>query len=109
MLPMPPVRSATWPPAVLAGSHLVDRLMQAGDEVIVSTTPIPAVRPMCASGGITPYEFIRHDVTELIKLEVDRIWHLACPASPIHYQTDPVKPPKPVFSVLTTCSVWPAA
>ena len=36
-------------------------------------------------------------------LEVDRIWHLACPASPIHYQNNPVKPQKLVFSVRTTC------
>ena len=43
------------------------------------------------------FEFIRHDVTEPIKLEVDRIWHLACPASPIHYQTNPVKTAKTSF------------
>ena len=43
------------------------------------------------------FEFIRHDVTEPIKLEVDRIWHLACTASPIHYQTNPVKTAKTSF------------
>ena len=43
------------------------------------------------------FEFIRHDVTEPIKLEVDRIWHLACPASPVHYQFNPVKTAKTSF------------
>ena len=37
------------------------------------------------------FELIRHDVTEPITLEVDRIWHLACPASPIHYQFNPIR------------------
>ena len=43
------------------------------------------------------FELIRHDVTEPIKLEVDRIWHLACPASPVHYQFNPVKTAKTSF------------
>ena len=47
--------------------------------------------------GYPNFEFIRHDVTEPIKLEVDRIWHFACPASPIHYQTNPVKTAKTSF------------
>ena len=38
-----------------------------------------------------------HDVTEPIKLEVDRIWHLACPASPVHYQFNPIKTAKTSF------------
>ena len=47
--------------------------------------------------GHPRFELIRHDVTEPIKLEVDRIWHLACPASPIHYQFNPVKTAKTSF------------
>ena len=43
------------------------------------------------------FEVIRHDVTEPIKLEVDQIWHLACPASPIHYQNNPIKTSKTSF------------
>ncbi len=43
------------------------------------------------------FELIRHDVTEPIYLEVDRIWHLACPASPIHYQQNPIKTAKTSF------------
>ena len=47
--------------------------------------------------GHPNFELIRHDVTEPIKLEIDRIWHLACPASPIHYQFNPVKTAKTSF------------
>ena len=47
--------------------------------------------------GHARFELIRHDVTELIKLEVVRIWHLACPASPIHYQFNPVQTAKTGF------------
>ena len=43
------------------------------------------------------FELIRHDVTEPIQLEVDKIWHLACPASPIHYQFNPIKTTKTSF------------
>ena len=43
------------------------------------------------------FELIRHDVTEPIKIEVDKIWHLACPASPIHYQHNPIKTTKSIF------------
>ena len=43
------------------------------------------------------FEFVRHDVTEPIKLEVDQIWHLACPASPIYYQSNPIKTTKTSF------------
>ena len=43
------------------------------------------------------FELIRHDVTESIKIEVDKIWHLACPASPIHYQFNPIKTTKTIF------------
>tara|TARA_Y100001978_G_C23586095_1_gene381410 strand:- start:55 stop:927 length:873 start_codon:yes stop_codon:yes gene_type:complete len=43
------------------------------------------------------FEFLRHDVVEPIKLEVDKIWHLACPASPVHYQNNPIKTAKTSF------------
>ena len=43
------------------------------------------------------FELIRHDVTEPIKIEIDQIWHLACPASPIHYQHNPIKTRKTIF------------
>jgi UDP-glucuronate decarboxylase len=47
--------------------------------------------------GHPRFELIRHDVTDPILLEVDRIWHLACPASPVHYQHNPIKTAKTSF------------
>ena len=78
--------------AGFVGSHLVDRLMKRGDEVICLDNYFTGrkenIRPWI---GHPNFELIRHDVTEPIKLEVDRIWHLACPASPVHYQFNPIK------------------
>ena len=80
------------------GSHLVDRLMEAGDEVICLDNYFTGRKANIAKWiGHPRFELIRHDVTEPIKLEVDRIWHLACPASPIHYQFNPVKTAKTSF------------
>ena len=67
------------------GSHLVDRLMETGDEVICLDNYFTGRKANIARWiGHPRFELIRHDVTEPIKLEVDRIWHLACPASPKH-------------------------
>ena len=80
------------------GSHLVDRLMQAGEEVICLDNYFTGRKANIARWiGHPRFELIRHDVTEPIKLEVNRIWHLACPASPIHYQFNPVKTAKTSF------------
>ena len=80
------------------GSHLIDRLMEAGDEVICLDNYFTGRKANIARWiGHPQFELIRHDVTEPIKLEVDRIWHLACPASPIHYQFNPVKTAKTSF------------
>ena len=80
------------------GSHLIDRLMDAGDEVICLDNYFTGRKSNIARWINHPrFELIRHDVTEPIKLEVDRIWHLACPASPIHYQFNPVKTAKTSF------------
>ena len=80
------------------GSHLIDRLMEGGDEVICLDNYFTGRKANIARWiGHPRFELIRHDVTEPIKLEVDRIWHLACPASPIHYQFNPVKPAKTSF------------
>ena len=80
------------------GSHLVDRLMESGDEVICLDNYFTGRKANIARWiGHPRFELIRHDVTEPIKLEVDRIWHLACPASPIHYQFNPVKTAKTSF------------
>ena len=80
------------------GSHLIDRLMESGDEVICLDNYFTGRKGNIARWiGHPRFELIRHDVTEPIKLEVDRIWHLACPASPIHYQFNPVKTAKISF------------
>ena len=70
--------------AGFVGSHLVDRLMEAGEEVICLDNYFTGRKTNIAQWiGHPRFELIRHDVTEPIKLEVDRIWHLACPASPV--------------------------
>ena len=84
--------------AGFVGSHLVDRLMDCGDEVICLDNYFTGRKDNIRHWiGHPNFELIRHDVTEPIKLEVDRIWHLACPASPIHYQFNPIKTAKTSF------------
>lgn len=74
------------------GSHLIDRLMADGHEVICLDNFYTGHRHNLLHWLDHPYfEIIRHDVTEPIRLEVDQIYHLACPASPVHYQYNPVK------------------
>ena len=84
--------------AGFVGSHLVDRLMERGDEVICLDNYFTGRKDNIRQWiGHPSFELIRHDVTEPIKLEVDRIWHLACPASPVHYQFNPIKTAKTSF------------
>ncbi len=84
--------------AGFVGSHLVDRLMERGDEVICLDNYFTGRKENIRSWiGHPNFELIRHDVTEPIRLEVDRIWHLACPASPVHYQFNPIKTAKTSF------------
>ena len=74
------------------GSHLIDRLMSAGHEVICLDNFYTGNKGNVLKWLGNPYfELIRHDITEPIRLEVDQIYHLACPASPVHYQYNPVK------------------
>lgn len=74
------------------GSHLIDRLMADGHEVICLDNFYTGTKRNILKWLGHPYfELIRHDITEPIRLEVDRIYHLACPASPVHYQYNPVK------------------
>ena len=80
------------------GSHLTDRLMQAGEEVICLDNYFTGRKSNVSKWlGNPNFELIRHDVTEPIRIEVDRIWHLACPASPVHYQYNPIKTAKTSF------------
>lgn len=74
------------------GSHLIDRLMEQGHEVICLDNFYTGHRRNILKWLGNPYfELIRHDITEPIRLEVDQVYHLACPASPVHYQFNPVK------------------
>lgn len=74
------------------GSHLIDRLMKQGHDVICLDNFFTGHKRNISHWMDNPYfELIRHDITEPIRLEVDQIYHLACPASPVHYQYNPVK------------------
>ena len=84
--------------AGFVGSHLIDKLMEDGHEVICLDNLLTGRKENVLRWWDNPlFEFIRHDVTQPIKLEVDRIWHLACPASPSHYQLNPIKTVKTSF------------
>ena len=74
------------------GSHLCERLLSEGNEVICLDNFFTGRRQNVISLQDHRYfELVRHDVTEPILLEVDQIYNLACPASPVHYQYNPVK------------------
>tara|TARA_B100000212_G_scaffold342082_1_gene327500 strand:- start:6864 stop:7805 length:942 start_codon:yes stop_codon:yes gene_type:complete len=93
-----PIRNLVTGGAGFVGSHLIDRLMDEGQEVICLDNFYTGRKRNIIKWWNNPhFEFIRHDVTEPIKLEVDRIWHLACPASPVHYQINPIKTAKTSF------------
>ena len=77
------------------GSHLIDRLLLRGDEVICLDNFFTGSKSNIMHHLNNPnFELLRHDVTFPIYLEVDEIYNLACPASPIHYQYDPVQTTK---------------
>ncbi len=74
------------------GSHLCERLLNDGHEVICLDNFFSGTRTNVSHLiGSRNFELVRHDIVEPILLEVDRIFHLACPASPVHYQYNPVK------------------
>jgi UDP-glucuronate decarboxylase len=77
------------------GSHLIDRLLERGDEVICADNLFTGTKRNIEHLLEHPrFEFIRHDVTFPLYVEVDHIYNLACPASPVHYQHDPVQTTK---------------
>jgi len=77
------------------GSHLCDRLLERGDEVVCADNLFTgSKRNIEHLHGNSRFEFVRHDVTFPLYLEVDEIYNLACPASPVHYQHDPVQTTK---------------
>ncbi len=77
------------------GSHLCERLLEAGDDVIcVDNCFTGTKRNISHLLNHPSFEFQRHDITFPLYVEVDEIYNLACPASPIHYQFDPVQTAK---------------
>lgn len=77
------------------GSHLCDRLIREGCDVICADNLFTGSKDNIRHLLGNPYfEFIRHDVTEPLYVEVDQIYNLACPASPPHYQYNPIKTAK---------------
>ena len=80
------------------GSHLIDRLMEKEEEVICIDNFFTGAKKNVSKWlNHSNFELIRHDITKPITLEVNKIWHLACPASPIHYQFNPIKTAKTSF------------
>jgi UDP-glucuronate decarboxylase len=74
------------------GSHLCDRLIAEGQEVVCLDSFFTGTRANIAHLlGHPRFELVRHDVQERLTMEIDEIFHLACPASPIHYQRNPVR------------------
>ena len=74
------------------GSHLIDRLLEQGDDVVCLDNYFTGRKANVAHLiGNPNFELMRHDVTEPFKAEVDRIYNLACPASPPHYQYNAIK------------------
>jgi UDP-glucuronate decarboxylase len=77
------------------GSHLIDRLLEKGCDVLCVDNLFTGSKENVAQHRDKPrFEFLRHDVTFPLFVEVDEIYNLACPASPIHYQHDPVQTTK---------------
>ncbi|MEI6972558.1 MAG: UDP-glucuronic acid decarboxylase family protein [bacterium] len=74
------------------GSHLCERLIERGEQVICLDNFFTGRKENIDHLRSEPrFEVLRHDVTESLRIEADRIWNLACPASPVHYQYNPVK------------------
>ena len=92
------------------GSHLCKRLLDEGNEVLCVDNFYTGQKRNIVQLLDNPYfEFIRHDICFPLYLEADEIYNLACPASPIHYQSDPVQTTKAVsythLTLPTKCSV----
>ena len=77
------------------GSHLCERLLDAGRDLLCVDNYYTGGRANIAHLlGHSRFEVMRHDITFPLYVEVDQIYNLACPASPIHYQLDPVQTTK---------------
>jgi UDP-glucuronate decarboxylase len=99
---VPPLRTYTTSPRALVtggagflGSHLCEALLARGDEVLCVDNFFTGTRANVAHLLAEPrFELLRHDVTFPLYVEADQIYNLACPASPVHYQHDPVQTTK---------------
>ncbi len=81
--------------AGFVGSHLIDRLMKKGEEVICLDNFLTGdIKNIQHWLDDKKFKLLEHDVMEPIEINVDKIWHLACPASPVKYQSDPIKTTK---------------
>ncbi|OYY67827.1 GDP-mannose 4,6-dehydratase, partial [Sphingomonas sp. 28-63-12] len=81
--------------AGFVGSHLIDYLLAQGHEVLCADNLFTGAKRNIAHLHNHPrLEFLRHDVCFPLYVEVDEIYNLACPASPVHYQHDPVQTTK---------------
>jgi len=93
--PSQPLRVLVTGGAGFLGSHLCERLRDAGHDVLCVDNFYTGTRANVASLLAHPrFELLRHDITFPLYVEVDRIFNLACPASPRHYQADPVQTTK---------------
>ncbi len=96
------------------GSHLVDRLMEAGHEVVCVDNLYTGQKSNNAQWIEHPnFQFIQHDIVNPIEIDnIDQVYHLACPASPVHYQFDPIKTAKTNFlgtlNMLELAKKWKA-
>ena len=97
------------------GSHLCERLVKDGNDVIcLDNFYTGSKENVWHLLGEPNFEIVRHDVCQPYWAEVDEIYNLACPASPVYYQTDPIQTqtrsrlPRPLCSEPITCWVWPA-
>ena len=77
------------------GSHLCEKLLEKGYDIICADNLFTGSKENISHLFDNPYfEFLRHDITIPLFVEVDEIYNLACPASPVHYQYDPVQTTK---------------
>src|SRR5271167_4429142 len=91
------------------GSHLCERLLRDGHDVLCVDNYFTGRKDNIAHLHSNPhFEAMRHDVTFPLYVEVDEIYNLACPASPIHYQFDPVQTTKTSVMARSTCWVSPS-
>ena len=90
-----PMRILVTGGAGFLGSHLCDKLLAQGHEIVCLDNLFTGSKANIARLAANPnFEFVRHDVTDPFKYEVDQIYNLACPASPPHYQFNPIKTTK---------------